>query len=109
MKTWHFLWNSFYILGFLAISFRVTALVKGPLYHCNNVNEITLLKYVLNQRNNNPYSKVHGANMGPSWVLSAPDAPHVGPMNLDIREMTVEWNETRELDKSGSQQNMFKL
>ena len=30
----------------------------------------------------NPDSKVHGANMGPTWVLSAPDRPHVGPMNL---------------------------
>ena len=32
-----------------------------------------------------PGSKVHGANMGPTWVLSAPDGPHVGPMNLAIR------------------------
>ena len=31
-----------------------------------------------------PDSKVHGANMGPTWVLSAPDEPHVGPMNLAI-------------------------
>ena len=23
-------------------------------------------------------SKVHGANMGPTWVLSAPGGPHVG-------------------------------
>ena len=29
-------------------------------------------------------SKIHGANMGPTWVLSAPDGPHVGPMNLAI-------------------------
>ena len=36
--------------------------------------------------NNNPDSKVHGANMRPTWVLSAPDGPHVGPMNLAIRE-----------------------
>ena len=35
--------------------------------------------------NHNPDSKVHGANMGPTWVLSAPDGPHVGPMNLAIR------------------------
>ena len=35
----------------------------------------------------NPDSKVHGANMGPTWVLSAPDGPHVGPMNLAIREV----------------------
>ena len=32
-----------------------------------------------------PDSKAHGANMGPTWVLSAPDGPHVGPMNLAIR------------------------
>ena len=31
-----------------------------------------------------PDSKVHGANMGPTWVLSAPCGPHVGPMNLTI-------------------------
>ena len=24
--------------------------------------------------------------MGPTWVLLAPDGPHVGPMNLAIRE-----------------------
>ena len=26
------------------------------------------------------------ANMGPTWVLSAPDGPHVGPMNPAIRD-----------------------
>ena len=35
-----------------------------------------------------PDSTVHGTNMGPTWVLSAPDGPHVGPMNLDIRLST---------------------
>ena len=35
---------------------------------------------------NNADSKVHGTNMGATWVLSAPDGPHVGPMNLAIRE-----------------------
>ena len=35
-----------------------------------------------------PDSKAHGANMEPTWVLSAPDGPHVGPMNLAIRVMT---------------------
>ena len=33
-------------------------------------------------------NKVHGANMGPTWALSAPDGPHGGPMNLAIRERT---------------------
>ena len=31
-----------------------------------------------------PDSKVHGVNIGPTWVLSAPDGSHVGPMNLAI-------------------------
>ena len=30
-----------------------------------------------------PDGKIHGANMGPTWVLSAPGGSHVGPMNLD--------------------------
>ena len=33
---------------------------------------------------NSPDSKVHGANMGPTWALLAPDGPHVGPINLAI-------------------------
>ena len=37
-------------------------------------------------RLNIPDINVHGANMGPTWVLSAPDGPHVGPMNLAIRD-----------------------
>ena len=36
-----------------------------------------------------PDSKVHGANIGPIWVLSAPEGPHVGPMNLAIRKFSV--------------------
>ena len=34
-------------------------------------------------------SKVHGANMGPTRVLSAPDGPHVGPMNLATRDVLL--------------------
>ena len=33
--------------------------------------------------------KAHGTNMMPIWVLSAPDGPHVGPMNLAIWDRTV--------------------
>ena len=32
-----------------------------------------------------PNSKIYGANMAPTWVLLAPDGPHVGPMNLAIK------------------------
>ena len=40
----------------------------------------------VNSDSNNPDSKVHGANMGPSWGLSSPGGPYVGPMNLPIWE-----------------------
>ena len=33
---------------------------------------------------NIPDNKVHWVNMGPTWVLSSPGGPHVGPMNLAI-------------------------
>ena len=32
-------------------------------------------------------SKVHEAKMATTWVLSAPDGPRVGPMNLAINDM----------------------
>ena len=32
-----------------------------------------------------PDSKVHGANMEPPWVLSAPGGPHIGPTNHATR------------------------
>ena len=38
-----------------------------------------------------PNSKVHGANMGTTWVLSAPDGPHVGPVNIAIRDAEACW------------------
>ena len=47
----------------------------------NFINLVTLQSY--------PDNKVHGAKMGPTWVLSAPDGPHVGPMNLTIRVVPV--------------------
>ena len=44
-----------------------------------------------------PDNKVHVANMGPTWGLSAPDWPYVGPMNLVIRFVPLisvtEWEE----------------
>ena len=35
-----------------------------------------------------PDSKVQGASMGPTWVLSAPGGPHVGHMNLAVWVVT---------------------
>ena len=34
-----------------------------------------------------PRQQIHGANTGPTWVLSAPNGPHVGPTNLAIRDL----------------------
>ena len=31
-----------------------------------------------------PDSKVHGANMGPSWGRQDPDGPHVGSIDFAI-------------------------
>ena len=59
--------STFFISRLLLI---IVVLVQA--WICNTVNF-----YVQN-------SKDHGANMGPTWVLSAPDGPHVGPMNLAI-------------------------
>ena len=38
---------------------------------------------------NGPDNKVHGANMGPTWVLSAPGGSHVGLTNLAIWGMLL--------------------
>ena len=38
---------------------------------------------------NTRYSKVHGANMEPIWVVSSPGGTHSGPMNLAIRDSSV--------------------
>ena len=36
-----------------------------------------------------PDSKVHVANMGPTWVLVAPGTPHFVPMDLAIRVLLL--------------------
>ena len=40
---------------------------------------------IQSKRSSYPESRVHGATIGPTWVLSAPDGLHVGPMNFAIR------------------------
>ena len=39
--------------------------------------------------NDIPDSNFHVAHMGPTWVLSAPGGPHVGPTNLVIRDVLL--------------------
>ena len=56
-----------------------TNLTVVPHYRTIIGHPITIPRHLVRD---SPDSKVHGANMGPTWVLSAPDGPHVGPMNL---------------------------
>ena len=44
-------------------------------------------KNISNVTGSIPDHKIHGANMGPIWVLSPPDGPHVGSMSLAIRDI----------------------
>ena len=48
-------------------------------------------KSTLDQTMAYPDSKVDVAHMGPTWGLSAPGRPHVGPMNLAIRAVLNRW------------------
>ena len=61
--------------------------------------ELTSEQWFPSERASNPDSKVHGANTGPTRVLSAPGGPHVSPTNPAIRESKkfvmeekVSWN-----------------
>ena len=47
-------------------------------------------------------SEIHGGNMGPTLVLSAPDGPHIGPMNLGIRVGIYKWGNVVTPDVSKS-------
>ena len=64
--------------NFITICGRVTSLI----WSYNMYNGIQLSNF--------PESKVHGANVELTWVLSVPDGPHVGPMNLAISVHTKE-------------------
>ena len=44
-----------------------------------------------------PDNKFHGANMGPTWVLSAPDGPYDGHMNLAIGVVELDWVQVLQL------------
>ena len=48
----------------------------------------------------NTESKVHEANMGPTWVPSAPGGPHVDPIKLSIR---VTWSNSWNLIRYSQQ------
>ena len=59
--------------------------ICNAFYYICNLIQMNCIASIFLPSNTHPDSKVHGASMGPTWVLSAPDGPHVGPMNLAIR------------------------
>ena len=79
-KIWrdHHRWDQMYHVTYMEDVVGVIRLQTALISHYEHI-----LQNVYMVRS--PDSKVHGANMGPTWVLSAPDGPHVGPMNLAIR------------------------
>ena len=67
--------------------YALTALSHLALYNLNVRNDIYAISYI--QILEYQDSKAHGANMGPTWALSAPDGPHAGPMNLAFRVLNL--------------------
>ena len=41
-------------------------------------------RHVISWFDNDPDSKIHGANMGPTWGRQDPGGPHVGHVKLAI-------------------------
>ena len=75
--------NVFYSTGeyWYCLKPRAMSLKGNPLYLSSNLKKKKdVFEHSLD-------SKVHGANMGPTWVMSAPCWPHVGPMKLVISEV----------------------
>ena len=64
---------------------RILVHTSAKLVPVCSIDNTKALVYGFAPRQAVPDSKVHGANMGPTWVLSAPDGPHDVPMNLALR------------------------
>ena len=55
----------------------------------SNGRTVEVLQWISNVMIITPDSKVHVANMGSTWALSAPGGSHFGPMNLAIRDFPM--------------------
>ena len=64
------------------LQFRASAAKYNPYCVKPTKSMIELLWF---EKALHPDNKDHGVNMGPTWVLTAPGGPHVGPMNLANR------------------------
>ena len=69
------------------IVWRMAAILSWPQYGNFVVSGIHM-QYT-------PNSKIHGAKMGPTWVLSAPGGTHFGPINLAIRVWAYRYLSTK--------------
>ena len=85
---WMFHCIHVYILCINLIQVCVFGLVRIHIYTLKKVNRLPHVTTCsqLQLRYGNPDSKVHVTHAGPTWVLSAPGGPYVGPMNLAITE-----------------------
>ena len=73
--------ESFNRWGKHLLIFMPNLIVTGPLKVLSTADVFAFTMYTKRQELHNiPDSKVHGANMGPTWVLPAPGGPHVGPL-----------------------------
>ena len=84
--------------------FPFEAFAKWSLSHYQTISRIliytscykmTIIRVRVRKRDTFPDSKFHGGNMVPTWVLSAPNGPHVGPMDLAIRAVPFQNGKTR--------------
>ena len=71
-------------LGKSALTLGHQHVIKSPSAH-HTIGEINALMC------DNPDNKVRGAYKGPTWGRQDPGWPHVGPMNLAIREYIMPW------------------
>ena len=56
-----------------------------PTYGSQSTFAVSIVGVILTETFiHTPNNKVHGANMGPTCVLSSPGGPHVGPMNRAV-------------------------
>ena len=72
VDTWEY-WNVLHLLSFDQSDIHCWPRVRNILFGGINY----------------PDSKVHGANMGPTWDRQDPGGSHVGPMNFAIRVGTT--------------------
>ena len=59
-------------------------------YFLCKFDSVIIVKVLSAILNATPDSKVHGANMGPNWGRQDTGGPHVGAMNLGIRDLLTD-------------------